>query len=86
MIAQARLHGVVREHADGHITVNGTHLAQDRFQDRVVSGVALAVRTADHHTGTLLLSGARAAEDGLVNFDLVRNGGVNGEFFGRALV
>ena len=86
MIAQARLHGVMREHTDGHIAVNGAHLAQDRFQDRVVPGVALAICAADHHSGTFPLAGARAAEDGLVDLELVRDGGVNGEFFGRALV
>ncbi len=86
MIPQARLHGVVREDADGHIAVDGAQLAQDRLQDRVVPGVSLAVGPADHHAGAFFAPGAGAAEDGLVNFDLVRDGRVDGEFLGRALI
>ena len=80
VIAQPRLRRVVRHDIDGHIPVDGLELRENGLQDRVVASVALAVGAADEHAGFFLLRLRGAAQDGLVDLDLLADRCVDGEF------
>ena len=61
----------MRQHADRHIGVDVLQLAQDCFQNCLVSGVSLAVGAADHDAAAFFLRTRRLSENGPVNIQLV---------------
>ena len=62
------------------------HLREYRLQDRVVARIALAIGPADQDTPALFLRAGRAPQDGLINFDLLADGRVDGKLARRLFI
>ena len=81
-VGQAGGLGVLAQHRDRHIRVNGAHFLQNGLQNGVITGIAPAIGTADHYTVPLLGRAVMAAKNFPVNVKLGIHCALNGEFGG----
>ena len=81
-VGQAGGLGVLAQHRDRHIRVNGAHFLQNGLQNGVITSIAPAIGTADHHAVPVPLGTVVAADDLLINMELGVHGALDGELGG----
>ena len=70
------IHGAAGEDLEGQVRVDGAQFGEDGQQNGVIPGVTAAVGPTDHHPVPAL---SLVAENGLVDFQLALDGGLDGE-------